>query len=695
MFTIITEYPAWLIVLCAALAFAYSFLLYRKDKKLADLSRWKKRLLSVFRFLAVFIIAILLLSPLIKTIKETIEKPVLIFAQDNSASVINNKDSAKIINAYPKAVEEFLAAFSDDFEIKTYQFSGSAEPGLDFSFSGKRSDYSNLLNDLINNFSGRNVGALVIAGDGAYNKGKSLVYETGEIKYPIYTIALGDTNIPKDLYIKDVFHNSVTFLGSRFPVQIIVSATKLKGCLSKLVITHQGRKIFQKNLEIDKEDFRETVNVEIEADRKGLQHYYIALTPCNDEINTKNNARDIAVEVIDNKKKILMLANSPHPDLGAVKSALSQNKYYNTEVFTIDDFSKDITGYNLVILHQLPSRTQAATSVLQKIQQHNIPVLYIIGVQTNLQSINNLGTGFRIHHIRNTYDEAQPLLNNEFNIFETGEDLETFIEDIPPLIVPFGNYNLGTAGKVLFYQEVKNIATQKPLLFFIQQAESRTGFIAGEGIWRWKLHNYRLFQNHKTFNALVNKIIQYLALRIDKENLMVYTKKMFNETSPVIFEAELYNEAFELINEPEMKLNIYSEDDKKYAFSFNRTNQAYRLNAGVFPVGDYTYEAITKHGDKTLKKPGKFTILPVNIESFNTIADHRLLYQLSFANQGKMFFPDQLNQLKESIKNNENIAARSYTEKKLQEIVHLKWIFFLILVLISVEWFLRKLYGTY
>ena len=49
-----------------------------------------------------------------------------------------------------------------------------------------------------------------------------------------------------------------------------------------------------------------------------------------------------------------------------------------------------LSGYNLVILHQLPSATNSATDLLSGILKAGIPVLFIVGGQTDIQKLNNL-----------------------------------------------------------------------------------------------------------------------------------------------------------------------------------------------------------------------------------------------------------------------------------------------------------------
>ena len=116
----------------------------------------------------------------------------------------------------------------------------------------------------------------------------------------------------------------------------------------------------------------------------------------------------------------------------------------------------------------------------------------------------------------------------------------------------------------------------------------------------------------------------------------------------------------------------------------------YSLAAGQFPAGEYSYEAKVKFGDKLYTKSGIVIIKEVISEKINTVANHQLLFQLSKNSGGKLVYPNQLQQLQEAILKNDSIKSITYSHKQLTDLVNLKWIFFIILVLLSIEWFLRK-----
>ena len=54
------------------------------------------------------------------------------------------------------------------------------------------------------------------------------------------------------------------------------------------------------------------------------------------------------------------------------------------------------------------------------------------------------------------------------------------------------------------------------------------------------------------------------------------------------------------------------------------------------------------------------------------------------------YLPAQLGKLKEELLKSNKLKTLSYEDRKYEELINLKWLFFLILLLLGSEWFLRK-----
>jgi hypothetical protein len=171
------------------------------------------------------------------------------------------------------------------------------------------------------------------------------------------------------------------------------------------------------------------------------------------------------------------------------------------------------------------------------------------------------------------------------------------------------------------------------------------------------------------------------------------SENVFDESENVILNAELYNDALELVNTPDVKIELKSDYGKNYSFLFTRSGQSYQLDAGALPVGEYSYTASVKLGNQPFTATGQLTVKPLDLETRQTAADHKLLQALAKQSAGQMLMPSQLGRLADIIHKNDNIKTVVYEDKHYSDLVDLKWIFILIVTLLSLEWFIRKREG--
>jgi hypothetical protein len=223
----------------------------------------------------------------------------------------------------------------------------------------------------------------------------------------------------------------------------------------------------------------------------------------------------------------------------------------------------------------------------------------------------------------------------------------------------------------------------------------KTGVLCGEGLWRWRLNDYQLNENFNAFNEIISKTVQYLSTHEIKSHFKVIAKNTFPENEPVVFDAEVYNDNYELINTPDISITISNKEGKSFPFTFSKSERAYSLNAGFFAPGSYHYKATVRVGDKPYNNEGEFTISELQAEQTETVADHALLYSWAHKRGGELFYPSQLDSLSALLLSKEDIKTVSYSQVKLLDLVNLKWVFFLLLAFISLEWFLRKRNGMY
>ncbi len=693
------QYPNWYVLLCVLLGLVSALFLYFRDKAFREQPPYLHAFMGLFRFLSVTGIALLLLTPLLKHLITEVKKPLVILAQDVSESVGAELDEQEKA-AYRQSWQQLREELGEQYDVKEYAFGSSVREGADFPFTDKLSNISEMLSTAYNLYSNQNLGALILATDGIYNEGSNPAYAANKLGAPVYTIALGDTTPKRDLVIKRLFHNHIAYLGDKFSVQADIAAENAAGSNSRLSVYKvegSGARLLQQfPVNIGGNDFFETREFVLDADKAGVQRFRVVLSEISGEASTANNTRDIFVDVLDARQKILLLANSPHPDIAAIRQAVSSNKNYEVKVEYISSLRENVAAYDFVILHQLPSRVHDASGVLNTLNQQNISRLFITGAQTNFPRLNQMQNLIDISAGGDNTNEVQARIAPDFGLFKLSEPLRDKLINFPPLIAPFGEYAVSGDGQVLLNQRIGKIDTRYPLLVLGQQGRAKVGVLCGEGIWKWRLFDFLQHQNHEIFNEIVTKTVQYLSLKEDKRRFRAsLSKNIFNENENIYFDAELYNESFELVNEPDASLVITNAEGKDFSYTFNRVGNAYQLNAGILPVGNYSFRASTNYNGENLSYDGQFSVQPIQLESFETTADHGMLRLLSEQYGGQLLYPGEMNRIPELIREKGALKPVIYETSKTRPAINLKWIFFLLLGLLAAEWFLRRYFGGY
>jgi hypothetical protein len=687
----------WFIVLLAIVIASAAVLLlsYFRNKKNKDLTRIQVSILMALRFLSFLLVAILLLSPFIRNLKKITQNPVIITAWDNSGSMISTQDSVKTAAEISKINSAVSSELGNKYSIINYTFGEKTAPFETLNFGEKKSDYSNLITTISNNHFNENIGAVILVGDGIYNQGKNPVNLINKISFPIYTVGLGDTTRIVDARIQDIQVNRTSFSGNRFPVEVDANFTKLKGKPLKLSIVQNNTELASTIVTPPNNNYFFSKQFILEAGKPGLKHYTVKIETTKNERNTKNNSNGFVINILENKQKILILSDGVHPDIGAIKNTLDLQKTYEVSVFTEEPYPANLTNFNLLILNQLPTQGKSVAKIIKTATTNRLPILFIVGNRTFLPQLNLLTQGVTITPLAGTGEEAQATINPTFATFKLSDDFKELLPKFPPLQVAYANFELAPEFNTLFYQKILNIETAKPLIATGHIKGRKTGFIFGEGIWRWRLYDYYVNQNQTKFNELINQLVQYLALRENEDNFIIDFKPVYAEIDDVILSAEVYNDAFERINSEEVNIEIKNANGDQFSFTFDVQGEKYYLNAGHLPTGDYTFDANVKIGEKTFDESGRFTVVPVNFENVVTRANHNMLYQLSAGSGGKFYLPNKIEDLISELKSNNKLKATSYYQEIIQELLNLRWIFFVVLLLLSMEWFLRKYWGIY
>ncbi len=676
----------WWILLCLLVGGIYAFLLYQPK------SSWSKAAnlaLAGLRFIVVSTLCLLLLNLLLRQTEVNVEKKTVVLALDNSASV--GKMGADLI-AGLKKLSESLENKGYTVALQTLRETPVAT--LDsVQFTQKSTDLSGLLGHVKTNLEGRNVTDVVLLSDGIINRGASPTFNT--YPFPIHALAVGDTTPKRDVNLKSLLANQIAYLGNQFPLQADVVADGFAGKTATVLLRKGGQTLSQQTIRFDKDNALATVQFTTQASAKGVQHLTVEVLPLPGEFSTQNNRKDIYIEVIDGRQKILVVASAPHPDIKAIRSIIEKNDNFEFDFQIVNPSSPAQPSdkkYDLLILHQQPDAFNSAGAYIKRLLDTGVPAFWIVASQTGTTQLNNAQQIAQIQSQPGQLDKVTGFYNRNFTRLNLNPETMELLRRLPPMTVPFGEVKPLANSEVVLYQKKNNIETTKPLLV-LNTGAKRGAVLLGEGLWEWRLEEYRLTEKQEAVDDLFTKIIQFLSAKDDKRKLRVYpTQNQFQIEDRVAFETEIYNDLYERIYGPEVALNVTDEKGQTRKYSY--VSSASRFEISNLPVGVYKYTAMAKVLGKDETASGEFIIRDEQLELANTTADYNGLRQLSQQTGGQFFTASQLDNLEKTLISRDLPDKLTSTED-LREPINLRWIFFILIALLALEWGVRKYLGSY
>ncbi len=695
MRTVIIQHPVIIAVgfVIAALA---AFLFYRKDTKLSETNPVILNLMRFLRFVSLFLIFILLASVVIRKNNIQIQEPVVLVLQDNTIS-LKSAMTGQELEKHNKELEKLTKKLNKTFDSKLLCFDDKVYTCNTPEYNGNITNITKALEDINSRYYKQNLAAVVLISDGIYNRGFSPENIAGKLPFKIYCIGMGDTTVYRDLAIKEIIANQYVYQGNKFPVKVRMEADKAKGIETFLTVKYDNKTIEKKKLKITSDKYDTTLTYTIKADEAGVHTIKAIVGTAEGERNKINNRLERNVEVINTKKKILILSDFPHPDIAAIRRAFKDITGTETEYKTTDKAPKNLDKYDLIVLYQLPGKKSSAKSIFKTISQKEIPFLLITGQKTDYFAFNALNTGVKFDLRGNQFDEATAVYNPDFSLFEPPEGLKTLSGNYPPLITPFAQITVKGDTSVLFYKRIKGIATEEPVFVFFRNNplnNNKAGFILGEGIWRWPMYEYKSQKSNKVTETLLRKSLQYLLVDKQKGRFSIKYKKNVQKTEDITFEAQLFDMSYNPVKQAVIDIKITDTTGHEYKYTFNNNGDFYSLNIGKLPKGKYKFAARATDGKDILTYTGQFNVIANNLELQNTRANFELLKKIAYQSGGDFIPYDSLQYLPGIIKRKTDSTPVRKTTFILEELINLRWLCFVILFTLVAEWILRKYSGT-
>jgi hypothetical protein len=443
----------------------------------------------------------------------------------------------------------------------------------------------------------------------------------------------------------------------------------------------------------------------------GEKKLTLSVSELEGEFTYANNKKVFYLNVLDNKLNVLLISGTPSSDLTFIKDALSLDE--NIKVRTITQIAsgryiekqnneQQIDSADIIFLIGFPTQDtnmELLRKTADAINRRGVP--YFISV-TELVDYVKLKTfekelGFsigrnnpRLNEVLpsiSTSDMRHPLLqNNAVNPMDAWAKL-------PPVMQPDADFRAKPESEVLAEVKLNNVPVNTPLIISRKLGSRRSVAVLAKNIWRWKLQTAP--RELDLFDRFIVNSVKWLNTREDQKQVKINTsRKVYSAGEEVEFSGQVYDETFNSISDAEVEVIIKGEHDE-YKVLLNSIGGG--LYEGTFQPpspGDYSYKGTALRDNKKIGDDnGRFNIGEMDIEMTDPLMNKEMLTSLAVNTGGKFFTAGNHEEIFELIKLVNQSSTREKTEVKEFNLWSNEWFLIIVILLLGIEWFIRKRTG--
>ena len=662
---------AFLASLCIAI---FQYLIKKKER--SQLNYW----LSFLRFLSIFSILVLLINPSIKKIVVVTQKPNLLVATDNSKSIALNFQNENILKSIQFLKES--KALNNKFLLNYFSFGNTINSTDSLTFKENQSNIALPFQEFSNLYKS-NVSPVVLITDGNQTKGNNTAF----IKYkdPVFPLIVGDTTAVEDIYIHQLNVNKYSYINNKLPVEIFVNYTGKKSITKALNVYHKGSKVFSKQLQFSATKTVCSESFYLTSNTSGTQYYTARIEALENEKNTINNTKIFKVNVIEEQSKILILTSILHPDLGMLKKSIESNKQRSVTIIDAKKYKDNISDYQLVILYQPNKNFQ---KILNEVKLKKVNYFIITGLSTDWNFLNKSQSNFTKKTTSQTENYGAVFNPNYPIYFSKDINFSSFspVEDV------FGKIEFKVPYNTLLFQQIGAIETKEPLLVTYEKDLQKSAVLFGENVWRWRANSFLFSKNFQEFDGYISNLIQYLASNEINKRLNVTFEPIYYANESILISANYLDKNLNFDTRSKLWLTIFTSENKNLKkIPFSLINNQFSVEINSIPPGEYQFKVTVEDQKDTFT--GTFVVLPFDVEQQFTNANDKDLKILALKTEGELFYTSQLDKLVQKLIADNRFKSVQKSSIIKTPLIEWQWILGFIILLLSIEWFVRKYFG--
>ena len=736
----------WLIILAAILLSIFIYYVYVRPR--LRVSKRTTIILASLRAALIVLVAFMLLKPVVVVssivprssyVALAIDDSLSMKLQDTPGHATRLEYAKQMLLASPgSGKNSFIANLEDKFKTNLYGFAGEVTGVADGNMlygEGHTTDITGALDDITRRSSGMPLSGIILATDGATNVSRDLDATLRELRardIPVFTVGVGDTARPLDAELTRINLPRRVLVGSRANIDAFVSLSGYGATRVLMNVREDGRAVKTEEFNLRGND-TQAVNLEIIPSTAGFHRYTVEITPLDGEVTVDNNRQDALVEVIEGPLRILHVEGEPRWELGKIRESLSltekniavvtlqrtgENKFYRQGISGEQELvagfprtEEELFAYDGLVLGSVEA------SFFTTEQLRNIETfvarrgggLLALGGRLSFDAGKYKGTliddllplaleGRKVDDAESYAPVYKPQLTSAGTahpITRLNEDRaasQKTWNDLPPISISESLKTVKPGATVLLEGKRAGAASPAvPLLAQQKYGRGQTLAFTATDSWRWRMRMDSKSNAHETF---WRQMLRYLVSGTPKQIEVGAQQDVYVMDDVVHVVADIRDKHYNPVNDARAMARITKPSGVTVEVPLKFTS----INDANVYTGEFKADELGSHGIELIASSSALgqvgarsnvLVSDLNREYFSAAQNTDLLKRIAAETGGKYY---QLNEL-QSLMDDLTYRKTPYSERVTKDLWDMPINFFLIVGLLSAEWFLRKREG--
>ncbi|MCB1670099.1 MAG: VWA domain-containing protein [Gammaproteobacteria bacterium] len=739
--------PIFLLIVLALIGIVWFS--YRKTTRQIS-NGWKSFFIGL-RSLVLILLLVCLLRPVISTTQVTPQETYLgVLIDDSESMQVQDQDSQSRAGAVSNLLFEngFLDRLGETFQVRSFRFDKETRriaTASDLLGSGNASSLEQALQYVDDQLNGLPLAGIVLVTDGADNTNSdpvAVAESLGSRQVPVFTIGVGQENIPQDIGIVDVSSARTVLEGSVFDVQVAINHQGYQGVPVEVSILDGDTPVVSETITLGEAGVTRRYDLQLTPERREEIVYELQVALQEGEIIPENNRYQF---LVDNSEKppldILYIEGHPRNEYKFIRRAVQGDsslrlatylqtgpeKFYRQGIESATELSsgfpetkEDLYGYETIILGDIEASFFNADQ-LQMIEDfvaergggflvsgmvdegyQNTPIADILPVtivEENFLPSHLRGGIRRGDHPTGELYFPRLTRNGEFSPLMrlSSDDAENrrLWQELPELQGIHVTGRAKPGATVLLEHPILQFQNQPlPVIATQRYGSGRSMSINTASTWRWQMMMHSEDQSHET---LWRQMLRWLAVSAPERITIDFDREFYNVGDEVSISATVLGDDYEPDNDATLWMQLVDpegqvrdipmewdiEEDGVYRVSFVAENE------GVHELLVDVTSAAADAAPDSSEKHSAFVVTPSLREYSNANMDAGLLERVAAASGGQYYNFSEAGNLLDEIE----YVPNAYSREIQEDLWDRPWLLALLIVLLCTDWIARRMKG--